>query len=165
MPVPMPTVAQVSELPSLMEKVIPPEWQDLNGHVNVRHYLELCDAASWPRLAEFGLDAQAFLERREGLFDLEHHLWYLAELHVGDTVTVHWRFVNRTAKRFHGVMFIVNRTRDQLASVFEYVSTGADLDARRTAPLPPAFAAQLDRLIAEHGQLRWPAPVCGVMAP
>ena len=39
------------------------------------------------------------------------------------------------------------------------------LDARRSAPLPPAFAAQLDRLIAEHGQLGWPAPVCGVMAP
>jgi acyl-CoA thioester hydrolase len=39
MPTPMPTVEQVLELPALMEKLIPPEWQDLNGHVNVRHYL------------------------------------------------------------------------------------------------------------------------------
>ena len=51
MPAAMPTVAQVDDLPPLLEKVIPPEWQDLNGHVNVRHYLELSDAASWPRLA------------------------------------------------------------------------------------------------------------------
>lgn len=164
MPVAMPTVEQVIELPSLMEKVIPPEWQDLNGHVNVRHYLELYDAASWPMLAAIGLDEKAFVERRQGLFDLEHHLWYLDELHVGDTVTVHWRFIARTVKRFHGVMFVVNRTRQRLASTFEYVSSGADLDARRTAPLPAEFAAQLDRLIAEHARLAWPAPVCGVMA-
>ena len=165
MPVTMPTVAQVDDLPVLMEKVIPPEWQDLNGHVNVRHYLELYDAASWPKLAEFGLDASVFLERRQGVFDLEHHLWYLDELHVGDTVTVHWRFIARTVKRFHGVMFIVNRSRGRLASVFESVSTGADLDSRRTAPLPPEFATRLDALIAGDARRTWAAPTCGVMAP
>ena len=164
MPVAMPTVAQVEELPSLMERRIPPEWQDLNGHVNVRHYLELYDAASWPMLAGFGLDERMFLERRLGLFDLEHHLWYLAEMHVGDVVTVHSRLVNRSTKRFHGVMFVVNRTRGQLASVFEYVSSGADLEARRTAPLPPEFAAELDRQIAAQSGLSWPAPVCGVIS-
>jgi len=84
MPAAMPTVTQVEALPVLMEKVVPPEWQDLNGHVNVRHYLELYDAASWPKLAEFGLDANAFLERRQGLFDLEHHLWYLDALIAAD---------------------------------------------------------------------------------
>lgn len=165
MPVSMPTVAQVDELPVLMEKVIPPAWQDLNGHVNVRHYLELYDAASWPKLAEFGLDASVFLERRQGVFDLEHHLWYLDELHVGDTVTVHWRFLARTEKRFHGVMFVVNRTRGRLSSVFEYVSTGADLDARRTAALPPELATRLDELIADDARLAWTPPTCGVMAP
>ena len=161
----MPSVAQVNELPVLMERVVPPEWQDLNGHVNVRHYLELYDAASWPKLEELGLDERSFLERRQGIFDLEHHVWYLDELHVGEVVSVHWRFLRRTPKRFHGVMFIVNRTRGRLASVFEYLSTGADLDARRSAALPEGFAAQLDRLIAEDSRIAWPAPVCGVMAP
>jgi len=164
MPVAMPTIEQLDALPSLLERRIPPEWQDLNGHVNVRHYLELYDSASWPMLATFGLDERIFLEHRQGLFDLEHHLWYLSELHVGDKVTVHSRMLERNAKRFHGVMFIVDRTRQRLASAFEYVSTGADLDARRTAPLPAAFAAELDRIIAEHARLGWPAPVCGVMS-
>jgi acyl-CoA thioester hydrolase len=164
MPVPMPTVAQVDELPSLMQRVIPVEWQDLNGHVNVRHYLELFDAASWPMLESFGLDAQMFVERRQGLFDLEHHLWYLSELHVGDTVTVHHRFVSRSEKRYHGVMFAVDRTRGRLSSAFEYLSSGADLEARRTAPLPSEFAAVLDRMIEQHRRLAWPAPLCGVIS-
>ena len=164
MPVPMPTVTQIDQLPCLMERVVPAEWLDLNGHVNVRHYLELFDAASWPMLAELGLDTRTFTERRQGLFDLEHHLWYLSELHVGDTVTVHHRFVSRSVKRYHGVMFAVDRTRGRLASVFEYVSSGADLEARRTAPLPPEFAAVLDRMIDEHRRLAWPAPLCGVIS-
>jgi hypothetical protein len=61
-------------------------------------------------------------------------------------------------------MFVVDRTRGRLASVFEYVSSGADLEARRTAPLPAEFAARLDHLIAGHSRLDWPAPVCGVMS-
>lgn len=165
MRVAMPGYEQVLELPSLMERVVPESWQDLNGHVNVRHYLELFDAASWPMLADFGLDERVFRERRQGLFDLEHHLWYLSELHVGDTVSVHARFIARTAKRFHGVMFALDRTRGRLASVFEYVSSGADLSARRTAPLVAELATELDRRIAGHSQLSWPAPVCGVIAP
>jgi hypothetical protein len=48
MPVTMPSLEQVLELPSLMQRVVPETWQDLNGHVNVRHYLELFDGASWP---------------------------------------------------------------------------------------------------------------------
>ncbi len=164
MPVAMPTVAQVDELPSLMKRRVPPEWQDLNGHVNVRHYLELYDAAGWPMLASLGIDERMFLERRLGFFDLEHHIWYLAEMHVGDVVTVHSRLVNRSKKRFHGVMFIVNRTRGQLACTFEYVTSGADLEARRTAALLPEVAAELDRQIVAHSALSWPAPVCGVIS-
>jgi hypothetical protein len=77
---------------------------------------------------------------------------------------VHSRILDRTAKRYHGVMFIVNRTRVRLSSVFEYVSSGADLEARRTAPLPAVFAARLDQMIATDARLAWPAPVCGVMS-
>jgi hypothetical protein len=103
-----------------------------------------------------------FPQASQGLFDLEHHLWYLSELHVSDTVTVHHASRAQHEAR-HGVMFVwPHATR--LASAFEYVSTGADLDARRTAPLPAAFAAQLDRMIAEDARLDWPAPVCGVMS-
>ena len=100
-----------------------------------------------------------------GLFDLEHHIAYLAELHVGDQVSGHLRIVGRTVKRFHGVMFIVNHTRRQLASTLEFVSTAADLAARRTMPLPAGALRWLDEAIAAQARLGWIAPLCGVMAP
>jgi acyl-CoA thioester hydrolase len=161
----LPSVEQVDELPAWLTMRAPPEWQDHNGHVNVQHYLTLYDRASWPWLESLGLDAEWFKSRQRGLFDLEHHVWYCAEVHVGDEVSVHMRFVARTPKRFHGVMFVVNRTRRQVASAFEYLSTGADLERRTTAPLVPPLVAALDRAIAEHGALAWPAPTCGAIAP
>lgn len=157
----LPALQELDDLPPLLERTVPAEWEDLNGHVNVRHYLELYDQAGWPMMGCLGIDERHFRDERRGFFDLEHHIWYLAEMHVGDSVTVHARFLARSAKRFHGVMFIANRTRQSVASVFEYVSTAADLEARRSAPLPAGVAARLDELIATHSRLAWPAPLCG----
>lgn len=160
----MPTADQVRELPTLIEMTIPPEWQDLNGHVNVRHYLDIYDQSGWPLMAWLGIDESRFKVDRTGFFDLEHHIWYLAEMHVGDVVTAHTRFVGVSAKRFHGVMFVVNRTRGSLASALEFVTTGADLETRRSARLPDDVAERVGGLVEEHSRLGWPAPRCGSIA-
>jgi acyl-CoA thioester hydrolase len=160
----MPTQKQVLELPALLTMTIPPGWQDQNGHVNVQHYLTVYDRAGWPLLAQVGIDPSHFQDKRQGLFDLEHHIWYLAEMHVGDEISAHSRFLGRSEKRLHGLMFLVNTTRGQLASVLEYVSSGADLELRRTAALPDLVKERLDQLLAAHDALGWEPPRCGVMS-
>lgn len=163
MPRTFPTIEQVSRLPRLLQTVIPPEYEDLNGHMNIQHYMGLYDKASYPFVATLGLDETYFTQQRKGIFDLEHHLHYLAEVHIGDTVSIYGRLLARSAKRMHGMWFMVNDTRQQLANTFEFVSTHADLEARRTAPFTDALAARLDAMLAEHTSLDWAAPVCGVM--
>ena len=44
----------------------------------------------------------------------------------------------RNAKRMHGVVILLNATRDCVASVIEFVCGAADLDARRTVAWPEA---------------------------
>lgn len=160
----MPTPGNIADLPPLLTMTIPPEWQDMNGHVNVQHYIVLYDRAGWPLLTRLGIDSGHFRDRRLGFFDLEHHVWYLAEMHVGDEVSAHVRFLASSNKRMHGLMFLVNVTRRQLASVLEFVTTGADLASRRTAALPDSVKARLDALIAAHDSLDWEAPRCGSMS-
>ena len=160
----MPTPDNILDLPALITVTIPPEWEDMNGHVNVQHYLALYDQAGWPMLERLGIDPNYFLNERQGFFDLEHHVWYLAEMHIGDQVSAHVRVLARSEKRLHGLVFLVNVTRCQLSSVVEFVATGADLESRRTAALPDAVAARLDELIAAHDGLGWQAPRCGVMS-
>ena len=126
----MPSLAQVRELPELVRHVVPPEWEDLNGHVNVQHYTALYDMSGYPFMDMMGITAEQVRETRVGMFDLEHHIWFLDEMHVGDVVTGHACIVERGPKRVLSVMFIVDETRERLASVLEVVSTTADLDAR-----------------------------------
>jgi len=157
----MPTVDQVRELPELVRYVVPPSWEDMNGHVNVQHYSALYDMAGYPFMDMMGISAESVRQSRVGMFDLEHHIWFLDEMHVGDVVTGHACLVARGAKRVLSVMFIIDETRNQLASVLEVVSTTADLDARRTIAMPEALAARIDELIAEQKSRQWQAPTSG----
>ena len=160
----MPSFRDIEELPTLVSQQIPPEWQDLNGHVNVQYYIHLYDLAGYPVLEAFGVDADFVRVRRRGWFELEHHVWYLREIHVGDTVTLHCRLLQRSRKRFHGVMFVANRTRLELSSVMEFISTAADLDARTSAAIPDDVAAQIDLQIDRDQRYRWAPPTSGTMA-
>jgi len=160
-----PSLDQVRELPVQLEYVIPPEWEDRNGHVNVQFYLGLFELGGWRVLEEIGVDEAWFRRHRYSFFDLEHHLDYLAEIGIGDRVTTYNRIVGKSDKRFHGYYMIVNETRQRLAGTLEYISNGVDMEARRTAPMPEELSRGLDRLFAKHSALSWEPPLCGVMAP
>jgi acyl-CoA thioester hydrolase len=159
-----PAVEDVLQLPSLLERQAPPEWEDQNGHVNIQYYMQLYCEAGWPLMGRIGLDENYFEERRKGFFDLEHHLFYLAEIHVGDQVAVHGRFIGHSEKRFHAMMFAVNCSRGRLASTLEFITSGADLESRRAAPYPQDVAETMARLVSEHSEFSWPPPLCGIMS-
>lgn len=160
----MPTVAQVRELAELVRLHVPPEWEDINGHVNVQHYLGMYDQSGPGMLALLGVDDGWIRTERIGIIDLEHHIWFQDEVHVGDEVTVHALFTARNARRTQGVVFIVNVTRDRVAAAIEFVSAAANLDTRRTVPLPEPIASRLDALILRQRALAWQAPRSGTIS-
>ena len=143
--------------------VIPPEYEDENGHMNMRWYLAVFDDAGYPLAARLGLTPEFHAQHGTGGYDLEHHLHYLSEVMVGDTIAVYTRLLDRSAKRIHYMMFMVNETRGTLAAIFECVNSFADLTLRRTAPYPDEISRQIDTLLAQHARLGWAAPECGVM--
>ena len=153
----------VTALPVIYRVTVPPEYQDENGHMNVRGYMAIFDDAGYPFVAKLGLTPEYHQQHGTGGFDLEHHLHYLNEVHIGDEVVIYIRVLGRSAKRMHYMMFMVNVTRGTLAATFECVNAFADLSARRTAPYPAEIAAKIDVLLTDHRVLDWQAPVCGVM--
>lgn len=155
----------ITALSPIYRTVIPPEYEDENGHMNMRWYLAIFDDAGYPLAASLGLTPEFHAQHGTGGFDLEHHLHYLSEVAVGDTVAIYARLLGRSAKRIHYMMFMVNETRGALAATFECVNSFADLTVRRTAPYPEKISRQIDALLAEHSRLGWEAPVCGVMGP
>jgi len=154
---------QLDELPLQLTVHVPPEWEDRNGHVNVQYYLTLYELGGWKVLEEIGVDDAWFKRHDFSMFDLEHHLHFLAEIRVGDCVSTYNRVLGRSEKRFHGMYFMVNETRGRLAGVLEYMTSGVDMKTRRTAPFPAELASGITLLFEKHRRLSWPAPVCGVM--
>lgn len=147
----------------LYERVIPPEYEDFNGHMSITHYLGIHHEAGLPFYSTLGIDDTYISRHHLGLVDLENHLRYLAEVYVGDRVAVHARLLGRSDKAMHGVWFLVNLTREQLSNTLEFVVLHVDLDLRRATPFPTDLAKAIDRLIAEGQTLTWDPPVCGFM--
>jgi acyl-CoA thioester hydrolase len=154
---------KVTALTAVHRVTIPPEYQDENGHMNIRWYVFVFDDAGYPVAASLGLTPDYHQQHHTGGFDLEHHIHYLNEVHSGDTVAVYFRLLGCSAKRIHYMMFMINETRGTLAALFECVNSFADLSIRRTAPYPAEISQRIDDLLAQHRALDWDAPICGVM--
>ena len=160
-----PTFIQIQQLPCFHRATIPEAFLDVMGHMNIRHYMGLFDEAAWGFFSAFGMTEQFIRSSSSAAFALEHHVRYLAEVHLGETVAIHTRVNGRTAKRIHFIHFMLNETCGKLAATLEVIASHANRDTRRTSPFPDEIAAQIDKFVVAHSLLDWQAPLCGVMRP
>lgn len=158
-----PRVEQVRALVCPLERVIPEHFADANGHMNIVRYLELHNDAAWIHMHDFGLGEEHATAGTAGSFQTEQHMTYLREVHVGDTVAVHVRMVERSAKAIHLVQFLVNLTRGDVANTFESLSLSVDLATRKVVPFPQHVAELLDAQLAIDRALDWPVPLASVI--
>ena len=159
----MPTATQVRQLPELARVRVPREWEDINGHVNVQHHLELYNLTTDRLMALLGISRDWVKQQRVGIVDLEHHIWFRRELFAGEDVAAYLRFTARNAKRVQGIVFMLDETDGTLASAIEFLSVAIDLDARRAVPLPEVVAGHIDVLLDAHAALDWSAPASGAI--
>ena len=154
----LPTAGQALALPTELTCVVPTEFEDANGHMNIRHYFELQTRAVARLFERIGYTLGK-AEARIGPFTLEQHLRYHREVLVGHEVSSHLRLVGRTDRLLHGMAFLVNRTEDTLANTFEFVLGNVDLEERRLTPFTASAAEAVDREIEQHHHLDWEVPV------
>jgi acyl-CoA thioester hydrolase len=149
--------------PVCLRMTVPESYRDENGHMNVRWYAAIYDKAGDPLHERLGLTPEFHRAHATGTMDLENHFHYLNEVKAGDRLAIYARIVERSAKRFHYLMFMVNETRGKLSSIFECINAFADLKVRKTGPFPAEIAAKIDAELAASSALDWAPPVCGAM--
>jgi acyl-CoA thioester hydrolase len=159
------TDGQLKSLPVAHRTVILEDYIDLMGHMNVMWYTHLFTKATGTLFQQVGLNREYFHAHQAGTFALKQLFTYLVELKEGEEVTIRTRVLGRSAKKLH-VMHIMTKGDPEVpAAICEFLAAHIDMRIRRTVPFPPAIAAAIDRLVAEHAALPWPAPVSGAMAP
>lgn len=154
-----PAYPDVASLPTTLSRGIPDSFEDANGHMNVRYHLDLTVHAVATMLRQVGLTDDYRTRTGCGSFALEHHLNYFAEVLVGHDVTAHLKLFERSPKVVHGMVFLLDRTSERLASTLEFTVAHIDLGTRRVSVWPVNIADAIDRLVADAAGLGWRAPV------
>ena len=157
------TPADWNALPVLATKVVPADWIDFMGHMNVMWYTHLFGRGVLEFFTTVGLTQEYFAENNAGSFVLEQHIRYLAEVRVGETVSVRARALGRSERKLHFIVYLVKEGVSVLAATSEIISGHIDMSRRRTSPIPPPIAFVFDEVLRMHAILSCPAPVNGFM--
>ncbi len=157
-----PTYEQLAVLPAYAQQPVPVAFEDVNGHLNVRHYTGIASEGLDESLVEQGIP-QNWPASGHACFSAEHHLTYLAELRTGDRMSARVRLLGRAERAAHVLVYLLDESHQRLSFVMEEIFLHIDMETRRTAPWPEDVAAALDRRVAADAELPWKPDVSGSM--
>ncbi len=159
-----PAYDQLVDLPAYVEQPVPMPFEDINGHLNVRHYIGITSEGLDESLVEVGISQMWPLTHGHACFSAEHHVSYLSELRTGDTMSARVRLLGRSERAGHALVYLLDETHRRVACVVEEIFLHIDMGTRLTAPWPDDVAAALDARVAEHGALPFAADTSGSLA-
>src|SRR5688572_26185460 len=131
--------------------VVPPEYIDLNGHMNVGYYSVLFDKALDRPFDALGVGF-AGIAAGHTTFALETHVTYQHELREGDPLDFTFRLIDFDAKRMQFFMTMLHAQERWLAATSESLSICIDLATRRSTTWPDEQMARLRALHEAHSQ-------------
>lgn len=157
-----PSYEQLVALPAYAEQPVPVAFEDVNGHLNVRHYTGIASEGLDESLVEVGIP-QNWPASGHACFSAEHHLIYLAELRTGDRMSARVRLLGRSERAVHAMVYLLDESHERLSYVMEEIFLHIDMETRHTAPWPDDVAEALDDRIARDAELPWEPDVSGSM--
>ena len=159
-----PTYEQLSSLPAFCAQVVPAAFEDINGHLNVRHYVGIASEGLDEALVDLGIPQQYPNTHKKAVFTAEHHMAYLNELRTGDQLSVRVRLLGRSERAAHVQVYLLDETNKRVSFVMEEIFLHVDLTDRKTSPWPTEIAELFDARIAEDAKLPFEAELSGALA-
>jgi acyl-CoA thioester hydrolase len=140
----------------LVHDTVKREWIDEYGHLNMAHYLTICDEANWAFWNWMNAPQQTMEERRGHEYVIvENHVVYRTELAEGASFAIETQLTDFDAKRyilFHRVL----NAAGELAASNEVKCLGFDLRSRRPEPWRRVVAERLGLIGDAHAGLGRP---------
>lgn len=154
----LPTADQIAQLGHGLARIVPPEWEDENGHVNICHHYAFHMETSIAFFARLGMSEAYLTERGQSTFTVEQNIRFHDEVLVGHEIAGYVRLLDLNAKLVHGVSVILNLSTGTVANTSEFIEGHVDLATRRTTPWSEELAGPLAGVLAEHRGLDWTLP-------
>ncbi len=134
----------------LVDNVVKPEWVDEYHHLNMAHYLTICDQANWAFWNWINAPEQT-IEARGGheYIIVENHVTYTGELAEGAAFHIETQLTDLDAKRY----ILFHRVIDadgNLAATNEVKCLGFNLETRRPESWRPFVGERLELIHGAH---------------
>lgn len=139
--------------------VVPPEWIDLNGHMNVGYYVVAFDDATGTLCDQFGLGWDYTRSNIGTTFVLEAHVTYDREVKAGDPLSFRTQLLDFDVKRLHYIHMMSHAVEGHLVATNELMLMNIDLRTRRSSPWPDWAFERIQKMAAAHAALSRPAQV------
>lgn len=147
---------QVAAPLRLVHSTVKREWIDEYGHLNMAHYLTICDEANWAFWNWVNAPQQTMADRDGHEYVIvENHVVYEAELAEGAPFAIETQLTDLDDKRY----ILFHRVLDAdggLAATNEVKCLGFDLRSRRPEPWRGGIAQRLQRIRDAHARLGRP---------
>ncbi len=141
---------------ALFETQVPPEWIDLNGHLNVTYFVRAFDLATDAFMDLVGLGWDYTKQERRSIFMLEAHVTYLGEVTLGERLRVTTQLLDCDAKRIHFFHQMFHGTDARKAATSEWLAIHVDMASRRSVAVPASARERLSRIMSAHERLPRP---------
>ena len=138
-----------------MERVIPADWTDYNGHTNDSRYSQLSSEASDCFFRSIGF-TDAYLASGRTFYTVESHIRFLDQTHQGDKVKVMVTVASYDEKRIHLWTEIV-REDGVVAATGEHLFLHVDAKSGKSSPMGTEMFDLLKPIGEAHAKL--PKPV------
>lgn len=137
--------------------VVPAEWVDYNGHLNIGCYMIAFDRATDGLALALGIGEDYLRRTGNSYYVVEAHLSFVREVMEGRPIRIDSRLVGADDKRVHFFHEMFEEQAGFLAATAEMLGLHIDLGRRRAAPFPPQEARAIAALLERHRRLPRPS--------
>ncbi|MEM6942515.1 MAG: thioesterase family protein [Pseudomonadota bacterium] len=140
----------------LVENSVKAAWVDEFRHLNMAHYLTICDQANWAFWN--WVNDPIRLEERAGheYVIVENHVRYVGELPEGAEFFIDTQLTDLDDKRFILFHRVIDGRDGNLAATNEVKMLGFNLESRGIERWQPAVMERLETVLAAHAPLGRP---------
>ncbi len=141
-------------LPVTLDMQVPTSFVDYNGHMNEAPYLEVSARASDRLMEMIGADA-GYIAGGLSYFTAENHIRYLAEIDIGDRITITTQELGGDGRKLH-LLHRLWTGGDTPAATVETLLLHVDLSSRRVAAPEGIVAERASATVADHASFPRP---------
>ena len=137
-----------------MERTVPAEWTDYNGHMNEARYLDCFSNATDVFMRMCGVD-QAYVDAGGSYFTVETHIRHIDEVKAGAPIYATTQVLLGEGKKMQLFHHLYDGN-DRLLATGEHMLLHVDMNSRSSSLPSTAVAAKLTEFAAAHAGLPKP---------